>query len=306
MVSNTPGLLYVPNLAGNIFFIAFFSIALAAQLFLSIKTKTWGFLAAIVGALLLEILGYIGRIGLHNNTDSHNGFLMYLISLTIAGAFYAASIYVTLAHIVVVFGEHISRVRPRTYTIVFMSCDFFSLLLQAIGGAIASSADTQKLSQLGVHIMIAGLSTQVFSLIVFIVLALEFAWRAYKADHFDPKAADLRRSLYFRSFIFALGLGTLTLFIRSVFRVAELSEGYDGALANDEITFMTLEGTMIAITTLCLTIFHPGVSFQGRWKDGDFSLRAKKNVTSADIQEQKRASGTSSPLDENVVGMVPK
>jgi RTA1 like protein len=36
------------------------------------------------------------------------------------------------------------RVKPRTYTIVFISCDFLSLLLRAAGGGLASSLDTES------------------------------------------------------------------------------------------------------------------------------------------------------------------
>lgn len=38
----------------------------------------------------------------------------------------------------------IARMRPRGYTLVFLGWDFLSLLLQAIGGAIASLAILQS------------------------------------------------------------------------------------------------------------------------------------------------------------------
>lgn len=64
---------------------------------------------------------------------------MYLICLTIGPAFIAASIYLCLGRIVVIYREDISRIRPRNYTIFFMGCDFVSLVVQAIGGGIAAS-----------------------------------------------------------------------------------------------------------------------------------------------------------------------
>ncbi|KAL8991820.1 MAG: hypothetical protein Q9169_007625, partial [Polycauliona sp. 2 TL-2023] len=63
-----------------------------------------------------------------------------------------------------------------------------------------------------------------------------------------------------------LSLATFTIYVRSIFRVAELQEGFNGHLANDEITFMILEGAMIAISTLALTIPHPGMVFGMNWK----------------------------------------
>jgi hypothetical protein len=75
-------------------------------------------------------------------------FLMYLIDLTIGPTLMAAGVYLCLARIVVVYdgeGGGVARWRPRTYTLFFLGCDFLSLLLQAIGGAIASIAIEQTL-----------------------------------------------------------------------------------------------------------------------------------------------------------------
>ena len=59
----------------------------------------------------------------------------------------AAGIYLCLARIVVVYdgdGGGVARWRPRNYTLFFLGWDFLSLLLQAIGGAIASLAVLQS------------------------------------------------------------------------------------------------------------------------------------------------------------------
>ena len=80
-----------------------------------------------------EVIGYTGRIMMHNNPFFKGNFFIYLVTLTIAQAFLSAAIYLCLARIVVVYREERSRFRPRTYTILFCSCDFLALLLQAIG-----------------------------------------------------------------------------------------------------------------------------------------------------------------------------
>jgi hypothetical protein len=91
-------------------------------------------------------VGWLGDHRLHSPRDDEqqpfdsNNFLIYLVYLTIAPAFLSASVYLCLSRIVIIYGENVSRFRPRTYTLFFTCCDFFSLLLQAIGGAIASIA----------------------------------------------------------------------------------------------------------------------------------------------------------------------
>jgi hypothetical protein len=101
-------------------------------------------MVAVTLGTITEIIGYIGRTMVHNDPFSKSSFLISLITLTIAPAFLSAAIYLCLARIVVVYGEDRSRFRPRMYTIVFCSCDFLALLLQAIGGAIASIAKSRS------------------------------------------------------------------------------------------------------------------------------------------------------------------
>ncbi len=66
--------------------------------------------------------------------------------------------------------------------------------------------------------------------------------------------------------VVALALASLTIFIRSCFRVAELQGGFGGKLANQEVTFMILEGGMICIASISLTVLHPGLVFGRYWR----------------------------------------
>ncbi|KAL8668303.1 MAG: hypothetical protein Q9168_007061, partial [Polycauliona sp. 1 TL-2023] len=68
----------------------------------------------------------------------------YLVTLTIAPCFLTAAIYLCLSRIILTYGAHLARFRPRTYTLIFICCDVFSLVLQAVGGGIADTADTKS------------------------------------------------------------------------------------------------------------------------------------------------------------------
>lgn len=67
----------------------------------------------------------------------------------------------------------------------------------------------------------------------------------------------------------------MTIFTRSVFRVAELKDGFNSDLANNEVAFMILEGVMIVIACICLTVFHPGYCFGGKWQDTEWKAIPK-------------------------------
>lgn len=120
--------------------------------------------------------------------------------------------------------------------------------------------------------MIGGLSFQVFSLLLFIGLCADLMLSIHSAGKnskfsLNPDCAHIRRRGIFVFFLYAIGISTVAIFIRSVFRVAELSKGFHGPLDNQQITYMVLEGVMIILAVAVLTIGHPGWAFDGLWKE---------------------------------------
>lgn len=116
--------------------------------------------------------------------------------------------------------------------------------------------------------MVAGLSFQVASLLLFIALSSEYALRVSKARELNSDFAEIRARRRFKLYLGALTLATLCIFVRCAFRVGELSNGFDGSLfTKDQVTFMILEGAMIVLASTALTVFHPGLAFSGRWPD---------------------------------------
>ncbi|OOQ83630.1 RTA1 domain protein [Penicillium brasilianum] len=280
---------YQPNIPANVLFLVIFGLLLAAQIALGTWCRTWTYMGAMTAGLILEILGYIGRVMMHSNPFDFNAFLLYLICLTLAPAFFTAAIYVCLGRIVIVYGEDISRIRPRMYTILFVTCDIIALVLQAAGGAITSIAnsDQKSLSDTGVNIMIAGLAFQVASLTLFIVLASEFALRVRRSseDVKNASTASVRSGLKWKMFLLGkcLAIAVLTIFTRSIFRVAELKGGFNSDLANDEISLMILESTMIAIACICMTAAHPAVAMGRRW--GELSAKPHRGAVSSKMSQ---------------------
>ena len=99
----------------------------------------------------------------------------------------------------------------------------------------------------------------------------------------------------------ALFVATGLLFTRTVFRSVELSEGFAGELANKEPEFMVLDGVMIILACLCLTIFHPGVGFGKRWNDATFPFRISKKAK-ADAEAARIAGDDSEKVGTDTSG----
>jgi hypothetical protein len=98
-------------------------------------------MAAPTIGMLTEATSYAARLMMHYNPFSKTDFLIYLVTLSIAPAFLTPAVYFCVARIVerkeVGFGHELIH-------FMFCSCDFLVLLLQGLGGAIASLAKTES------------------------------------------------------------------------------------------------------------------------------------------------------------------
>lgn len=175
----------------------------------------------------------------------------------------------------VLYGENLSFAKPRTIAITFVTSDFCSLLLQAIGGAIADTVDDDDAAQKGINVMIAGLLLQVISISVFLAFMVFFWWRSGRSGErsMDAEKQLCRRRPLFRVFLISLVVATIAVLVRSIFRVAELWGGFSGDLWNNETDFLVLDGAMMAVAVVLLSILHPGVAFGAQWSSANWSFK---------------------------------
>jgi hypothetical protein len=67
---------YDPTLIGNALFLAIFGLLLFVQALQLHRYRTWSFSCAMMSGLVLEIVGYLGRVQMHFNPFDPNPFLM--------------------------------------------------------------------------------------------------------------------------------------------------------------------------------------------------------------------------------------
>ncbi|KAL6242054.1 hypothetical protein RBB50_010966 [Rhinocladiella similis] len=254
---------YYPSIGANCFFVAFFFMAGALQLYSGIRYKTWTYLLAMFVGCVDQGIGYIGRVMLNNNPFSTVGFQIQICCLILGPAFNSAAIYLVLKHITLCFGPEYSRLRPKWYTWIFITGDLISLIVQAVGGGIAAtSMDDESLQEVGDNIMMAGICFQVVTLSFFAVASLTYIAARYRAP--APLPAEARmflQSTKFRFFAAGLVVAFTCIFIRCVYRIVEMAGGWGNPIMQSEIPFIVLDGTMVAIATIAQTILHPGWCF---------------------------------------------
>ncbi len=99
--------------------------------------------------------------------------------------------------------------------------------------------------------------------------------------------------------ILALPIATITIFVRCVYRCAELSGGFNSELfTSDEPLFMVLEGGMISIATISLTVLHPGICFQGAWDSAGFKFRSRDQKSKQMFSDEETAGESVIELSE--------
>lgn len=85
--------------------------------------------------------------------------------------------------------------------------------------------------------------------------------REYRAIHleqfYNPKFDHIRQKRLFNWMPLAMTVAVVTIYIRCVYRVVELAQGFGGFLINHEVFLMVLDAMMVAIAGLIFIPFHP-------------------------------------------------
>ncbi|KGO63939.1 RTA-like protein [Penicillium italicum] len=172
----------------------------------------------------------------------------------LAPTFFTAGIYVLLGRYIQLFGSKSSFLTPQLYLWIFCTCDVISLVLQAIGGGMASvqankiDGDTKP----GTHIMVAGIVFQLFSVTIFVVCAVDFFNRIIRNRLLQTVTGSVMP--LFSAMVFSI----VCIYIRSIYRTIELVQGWDGYLITHERYFVALDGAMMVLAVGIFNVLHPG------------------------------------------------
>jgi len=215
--------------------------------------------AGLSGAM--EILGWSARLWSSQSPSFSTPFEIQITATILAPTPLVAANFVILGRVIERLGPSYSRLSPRWYSIVFCTCDVVSLVIQAVGGGMAASADTNQVSQenLGSHIMLAGIAFQMATITVFVICGSEFFIR-YIYD--IPLRLQNRKgaiNMRLKTISAAIAFSTTCLFIRSVYRTVELSGGWNGKIISTQRYFIVLDAVMVIFAMFTVNFVHPGL-----------------------------------------------
>ena len=140
------------------------------------------------------------------------------------------------------------------YFWIFYSCDILSLVIQAVGGSMASTALTAnppKQSRFGTDVMVGGIIFQMASITIFVFFFTEFLRRVHHNRH-----NAISRKTW--CLIFASAFSCLMIYIWSVYRTMELLQGWSGYLITHENFFIALDASLMLGAVVVFNFIHPG------------------------------------------------
>ncbi|KAJ6009544.1 RTA1-domain-containing protein [Penicillium canescens] len=244
---------YQPSLAAGIVFSILFCFLTVAHIAQSTHGRRWWSLVFAVGCFI-ELLGWVARTWSAVCPYNLNAFLMQISTLIMAPVFFAAGLYILFGVFISIPGCHSSYLSPISYFWIFILGDCTSLLLQGIGGGLASSEMARingDLSQ-GTHIMLAGIILQIVWMTGFICCVVHFLagviFSASSSTFAKTPIVPLLR---------AMVVSVICIYIRCIYRTAELLQGWSGYLITHEVYFISLDAGMMLLAALAFNIVHP-------------------------------------------------
>ncbi|KAK4445438.1 RTA-like protein [Podospora aff. communis PSN243] len=246
---------YDPSLPAAVVFAIAFGASTTFHAYQLARWRTWYFLPFLVGGLF-STLGYILRgVSISEKPDySRPTYIIQTVLILLAPALYAASIYMILGRIMILLGaESYAFIKRSLLTKIFVAADVVSFVVQAIGGALISSADTTEEVDRGKAIIVVGLFLQIIFFSLFISVTAVFHRRILSR----PTRTSQEVSVPWRRYILVLYAVSVLIMVRSIFRVAEFIQGPQGTLMTNEVYLYVFDTVLMFFVSVVFNVYHP-------------------------------------------------
>lgn len=327
---------YVMNKGVNIFFLVAFGLVLFFNIGMLWKSRYHWYNVTFMCGFILEFLGFLGRVLSTTDYDDVNYYLLQYAPLTIAPAFIMGGIYFIFAQNVIMYGREYTVLKPMWYTYFFVASDVICLVIQGVGGGMASgAAKDMEDTDPGTWTMFVGVLAQVIAMSVFMIFWFNFLYRLYfrHAKDIEGEWKEKKRSpwnffrilLNLRStrtykstqleqfynekyvsqrqrklvpyFPLAITIAVIAIYIRCIYRVVELKQGFSGYLITHEVYIMVLDAMLVLIAGLIFVPFHPVLVFGA---ENVFSIKTVRNREDIEFENLEKVEAASTDVESGV------
>ncbi|KAJ5340331.1 RTA-like protein [Penicillium brevicompactum] len=253
-MSGTPDNIYGynPSPAAAIIFVVLFGITTVWHIWIMIQRRAFYFVVLIIGGGL-EIAGYICRFLGHDNTGAMTLYIVQTLTILVAPALFAASIYMVLGRLVrLVQSEAYSPISPSLLTKIFVGGDILSFVVQIAGSGLLTSN-----FNVGKAIILVGLATQIVFFALFVVCATIFHRRLSRVPTSTSLRLDQEHKMQWRDITRVIFIASALVFVRSIFRFVEFTGGMDSPMLKTEAYLYICDSTLMFLVLAVLVYWHP-------------------------------------------------
>ncbi|WQF90204.1 Putative RTA-like protein [Colletotrichum destructivum] len=243
---------YNPTIAGAIIFVVLFVGTTGFHFYQLSRSRCWFMIPFALGGIL-ELIGYAARArsGQESPDWTLVPYIIQALLILVAPALFAATIYMELGRIVTLIdGEDLTLIRKAWMTKLFVCGDILSFMVQSSGGGLQATGGASMMTT-GANITVAGLFIQLLFFGLFIVVAVAFYVKVCQY----PTASS--HKVAWKKHMVALFIASLLIMVRSVFRVAEYLQGFDGYLLSHEAYLYGFDALLMWLTMVLLNWIHP-------------------------------------------------
>ncbi|KIW95393.1 uncharacterized protein Z519_03977 [Cladophialophora bantiana CBS 173.52] len=227
---------------------------------------------------LFEIVGYAARGVSHGQAPDPTlaPCVIQTLLLLVAPVLFAASIYMVLGRIILsVDGESYSLIKKRWLTKTFVSGDVLSFFIQLGGGGLMASSKA-SIAKTGSHIVLIGLVIQIVLFGLFIAVAVVF--------HLRLRGVPRACSLLSEKFVWILYIASTFVMIRSIVRVAEFIEGFEGTIIRHEAYLYIFDAIPVAAVMVIFNVWYPSYFSKQAGTAAVMEQNADSNLELSDVE----------------------
>lgn len=124
---------YDQSLVGNSILLAVCGVLALANTYLGFRYHTPWYSATLAIGLVLETVGFVGRLLLKSSPKSSAFFVLSMVGSVVGPPSMSGAMFLTLPHIIRVYGEHLSPIRPLLLGFMTYALAAVAMIVQAVG-----------------------------------------------------------------------------------------------------------------------------------------------------------------------------
>ncbi|CAI4056215.1 RTA1 domain-containing protein SKDI_02G4060 [Saccharomyces kudriavzevii IFO 1802] len=196
---------------------------------------------------IMEFIGYIGRVLSSSDPTKIAPYIIQSLLLLVAPALIAATIYMVFGRLLNAMRcESLMLISARFGTTFFVVGDVFSFFLQAAGGGLMSKKGSTKT---GSNLITAGLIVQIVFFGFFIINEIRFSISVKKKCSFY---SGISRKWFIVNA--TLLLSSVLILVRSIVRVVEFIQGFDGFIISHEYFIYVFDAVPMLLVIIAFSV----------------------------------------------------